>query len=305
VNVVAMTLRAVQIARSKGLRVTFEPGWETRGNGYTGRYVGVSVHHTGTPSSVSNPFPTRRLLREGRDDLSGPLCNSAGPADGSIHVMAAHAANHAGASGGRSMGPLPVTRLFNPLVWGHEIDYAGSVPMLTAQYRAAVLWSIAVLQALREHGQISSADPQRIRAHAETSITGKWDPGDAPGRTINMTAFRAATRVLQEDDMSAAAEAHIAELYKMLVLGTKDDGRYNRDLGHIKDTLSKQIAAVQGAISAQEARILAAVAADGTHPVDVHELANALLTQLGTDLGQALLDALIAELHANRNPEGN
>jgi len=203
VNPVAVILRAVQIVRGWGIVVTFEPGWETRGNGYISRWVGVIVHHTGTPSSLSNPFPTRRLLREGRSNLSGPLCNSAGPADGSIHVMAAQAANHAGASGGRSMGPLPVVSLFNPRVFGHEIDYAGAVPMLLGQYRAAALWSLALLIALKEAGQIPTADPQRARAHAETSITGKWDPGFADGRTIDMNAFRAAVAAgpQPEDDV--------------------------------------------------------------------------------------------------------
>jgi hypothetical protein len=201
VNVVALTLRAVQLARGFGLTVTFEPGWETRGNGYAGNYVGVLVHHTGTPSSLANPFPTRRVLRDGRPDLTGPLCNSAVPADGSVHVMAAQAANHAGASGGRSMGPLPKTSLFNPRVWGHEIDYAGSVLMLPGQYRTAALWSHCLLLALVEYGQIPTFDSQRVRLHAETSITGKWDAGDGPSHTIDAAAFRAAV-ANPEDDMT-------------------------------------------------------------------------------------------------------
>lgn len=189
---VGTILRAVQIYRTWGGLVTFEPGWETRGNGYTLTPVGVIVHHTATPSSIANPFPSRRVLRDGRSNLAGPLCNSAGPADGSVHIMAAQAANHAGASGGRSMGPLPVTTLFNPRVWGHEIDYAGTVPMLAGQYRAAVLWSAALLQAMTEAGLIPLAYVERVRAHAETSITGKFDPGYARDRTIDMRQFRAA-----------------------------------------------------------------------------------------------------------------
>jgi hypothetical protein len=192
VNTVAFVLRAVQLAREAGLTVTFEPGWETRGNGYAANYVGFLAHHTGTASSLANPFPTHTTLRVGRSDLQGPLCNSAGPADGSVHVMAANPANHAGASGGRSMGPLPVTGLFNPRVWGHEIDYAGTVPMRPEQYRAATVWARCVLTALTEAGQIPRFDPERARLHAETSVTGKWDPGDAPGHTISGSAFRAA-----------------------------------------------------------------------------------------------------------------
>lgn len=191
-NVVAFVHRAVELARQAGLTVTFEPGWETRSNGYAGNYVGFLAHHTATPSSLTNPFPSRKLLRDGRPDLKGPLCNSAGPADGSIHIVAANAANHAGASGGRAMGPLPVTTLFNTRVWGHEIDYAGVVPMLAGQYHAAAVWAHCVLVALVEFGQIPVFDPQRARLHAETSVTGKWDPGDAPSHTIDGPAFRVA-----------------------------------------------------------------------------------------------------------------
>lgn len=201
-NVVAFVLRAVQLARARGLTVTFEPGWETRGNGQTAAYVGMIEHHTATSSSLANPFPSRFMLRDGRSDLRGPLANSGGPADGSIHIVAAHPANHAGASGGRSMGPLPVTTTFNRFVWGHEIDYAGVVPMLPGQYRAAGIWTWCVLTALHEFGQISGFSVERARAHMETSITGKWDPGYASGKTIDMAAFRrAAAAGNVEDDM--------------------------------------------------------------------------------------------------------
>jgi hypothetical protein len=207
-NPVAVVLRAVQLARAAGLVVTFEPGWETRGNGLASRWVGGVDHHTASPSSLTNPFPTRWVLRDGRSNLSGPLCNSAGPADGSIHIVAAQAANHAGASGGRSMGPLPVTTLFNPLVWGHEIDYAGTVPMTHGQYVASAIWFRCLLVALHEAGQIPAVDPERIRMHAETSVTGKWDPGYALNRTIDAAQFRRDVMTMQGDDMSLTAEEH-------------------------------------------------------------------------------------------------
>lgn len=211
-NPVAVILRAAQLARQAGLTVTFEPGWETRGNGYIARWVGVIVHHTAASSSPNRPFPSRTVLRDGRPGLSGPLCNSAGPADGSIHVMAAQAANHAGASGGRAMGPLPTTSLFNPLVFGHEIDYSGGVAMLAGQYRAAVVWSFAVLVALREAGQIGSADPERIRAHYETSVTGKIDISYSitPVRHYDMRQFRAdAARSMSEGATVSALPADV------------------------------------------------------------------------------------------------
>jgi hypothetical protein len=164
-------------------------GWESRGNGLSGDYEGGIVHHTASRSRSTNPFPTKNILLYGRSDLPGPLCNYGGPwcteEDPKIVVVAAFPANHAGASGGRSMGPLPVTRSFNKTVLGLEIDYYGAEPMTDGQMLVAEVWSRAVANV------VGGGDIQRIRAHMETSITGKWDPGAGRmGVTIDMAAFR-------------------------------------------------------------------------------------------------------------------
>ncbi|GAB3451494.1 hypothetical protein GCM10027436_49660 [Actinophytocola sediminis] len=180
--------------RSAGITVREASGWQSRGNGQTSAYEGGIVHHTATGFGIALPGTgVGDLLIKGRSDLRGPLCNYAGNDDGSITVIAAHPANHAGASGGRSMGPLPTTTSFNRRVLGLEIVYPGTQPMRPAQYRAATVWANAVATVC------GRGDIQRVRAHAETSVTGKWDPGEAPGRTINMTAFRNAARNLEDD----------------------------------------------------------------------------------------------------------
>jgi len=191
---VAAVVEVVALMRRRlpALTVTYEPGWEKRGNGLAARYVGGIVHHTASASSSSRPFPTRTILRDGRPDLDGPLCNFAGPwctvERPALVVMAAHPANHAGASGGRSMGPLPRTSLFNPRVLGLEIDYAGTRPMSDGQALVAQVWAWAV-------AEVVDGTVEHVRGHAETSITGKWDPGYAlvkgVGQTINLAAFRA------------------------------------------------------------------------------------------------------------------
>ncbi|PWK81743.1 hypothetical protein C8D88_116155 [Lentzea atacamensis] len=180
---VDLTLKVVQVFREFAVPVTFEPGWERRGNGLTSAYKGGILHHTGTASaSYSNPSPTTRILRDGRSDLPGPLCNFQGCFDGRVHVIAAHPANHAGASGGYNTAPLPVTRLFNPQVMGFEADYPGATPMSPELRKAALVYAVAMW---RVFGSI-----QTLRAHAETSVEGKWDPGYASGRTVDMNAFR-------------------------------------------------------------------------------------------------------------------
>jgi hypothetical protein len=177
--------------RAAGITVHEWAGWETRGNGQSSAYEGCIVHHTATGYGTAPA-----ILVNGRSDLAGPLCNYAGNADGSVTVIAANPANHAGASGGRSMGPLPVTSTFNKRVMGMEIVYPGDQPMTAAQLRTARIWARTVVDVL------GYGDPQRARAHAETSITGKWDPGYAAGKTIDMNAFRAgvAAGPQQEDD---------------------------------------------------------------------------------------------------------
>lgn len=182
---VAFARAVIDGLRRHGVTVLEEPGWETRGNGQSSDYRGAIIHHTASRASSTDVEPTRRLVVTGRPDLRGPLCNSLGRFDGAVRIVAAHPANHAGASGGRSMGPLPVTRTFNRLVWGHEIDYAGVTPMSDAQYRSAVVLGAVVSTIL------GRPDEEWVRAHGETSITGKWDPGFAPDRTIDMNRYRA------------------------------------------------------------------------------------------------------------------
>ena len=178
--------------RLAGITVHEWPGWQTRGNGQVSDYLGGIVHHTATAYG----FAYQGLVT-GRSDLAGPLCNWAGNEDGSLTVIAAHPANHAGASGGRSMGPLPVTTMFNRRVLGLEIVYPGSSPMRQVQYRTAQVWARIVADV------VGGGNIECVRAHAETSVTGKWDPGYAPGLTIDMAAFRrgAASGIIEEDDM--------------------------------------------------------------------------------------------------------
>lgn len=208
-DAVAFVLECVREWRALGATVEFEPGWETRGNGTSADYEGGLIHHTASASSAARPFPSRRVLLEGRADLRPPLCNVAGPwctrEQPLLRVLAAHPANHAGASGGRSMGPLPTTKSFNKRVLGLEVDYAGTTPMAPGQYRAAVIYGAGITRVL------DRPTAEWVRGHAETSVTGKFDPGYAPGRTIDLVAYRrdvwalATAPTTSEEDQLVAA----------------------------------------------------------------------------------------------------
>lgn len=171
--------------RFNRVQVSFEPGWQTRGNGFVfpnGRPQGLITHHTGVDYGAG-----LSVLVNGRPDLTGPLCNCCTFPDGRIHVVAAHPANHAGASGGRSMGPLPVTQSFNRLVWGNEVMYPGTKPWTAAQYRSARVLAGVI------SGVLGRPNPEWCRGHFETSVSGKWDPGAGAGHRISfdMRRFRA------------------------------------------------------------------------------------------------------------------
>lgn len=206
---VAFANAVVAGLRARGVVVKFHPGWESRGNGQSSAYQGLIWHHTATGFSVNAPS----ILVNGRSDLRGPLCNTSGNSDGSITLIAAHPANHAGASGGRSMGPLPRTGSFNRCVWGHEIVYPGTVPMTAAQYRSATILGAVVSEILRR------PNAEWCRAHMETSITGKWDPGYANGRTYDMSKMRADTvAVMRGGGGSVPAPAPVEKKVKPVII---------------------------------------------------------------------------------------
>lgn len=164
-----------------GGKSVYTRGWETRGNGQTSNYGGILLHHTAGGRNVN----IDQILINGRWDLAGPLCNFCIMYDGDIGVIAAHPANHAGASGGWDTSPLPRTGLFNREIIGVEIQYPGTEPMAAVQYEAAKRLSIATLNVLGRPGQWN-----RIKFHQGTSVEGKWDPGYKSGRTYDINQFR-------------------------------------------------------------------------------------------------------------------
>lgn len=163
-----------QSLRAEGCRVTEVSGWKSRGRpSSTGNFApyGVCWHHTGTRASATDPAPTLNTVINGRSDLPGPLAHALIGYDGTVHVVAAGRANHAGECNG--FGPFSSGDANAQLV-GWEIDYDGSQPMSDAQRDAATRASVAVLKRFdRDEGYACR--------HEETSVTGKWDTGGVTG----------------------------------------------------------------------------------------------------------------------------
>lgn len=88
------------VLRSFGLNVVEEPGWRDRGHDDMGTVRGVLCHHTGCGEGTGDD-PTLELVIKGRNlgkpnELVGPLCNILLARSGTLHMIAAGRAYHAG-----------------------------------------------------------------------------------------------------------------------------------------------------------------------------------------------------------------
>lgn len=88
----------VDAARWAGLPVVVVPGWERRGHGGMRGVFGVVGHHTATSDTAKGDYPSQNVVTNGRAGLAGPLCNVGLGRSGTVYVVAAGCAYHAGVS---------------------------------------------------------------------------------------------------------------------------------------------------------------------------------------------------------------
>jgi N-acetylmuramoyl-L-alanine amidase-like protein len=200
------------VLRAAGLTVVETDGWKTRtAPGTQPQPVGVLEHHTATPTSYARSSPTVQMCIDGRPDLEGPLCHGVIGFDGTVHLIAAGRANHAGKA--KASGPNPAGD-GNTLYIGFEWDYQGvNQGPSPEQYAAAVRATRAVLAKL---GRPADA----ARGHRETSVTGKIDPGH-----VDLDQFRRDVAAApQEDDLTPEQDAILRRIDNEL-FGPRVDGK--------------------------------------------------------------------------------
>lgn len=156
--------------RDEGSKVIEFPGWQNRGHGDFKDIRGVMVHHTGAD------FASAASIANGRPDLAGPLSQLHVAQDGTVTVVAAGVAWHAGAG---SYPWLP-TNMGNWHLIGIEVASDGGghpgrphrSDWPDVQYDAVARACIAIR---RKTGL--TAD--RVIGHREYAgrAQGKWDPG--------------------------------------------------------------------------------------------------------------------------------
>lgn len=83
-----------EVMEAAGLKVAEVPGWRTRGRAEMGVVRGVMCHHTATRAGGN--MPSLNILINGRSDLPGPLAQIGLGVDGTVYIIAAGRANHAG-----------------------------------------------------------------------------------------------------------------------------------------------------------------------------------------------------------------
>lgn len=83
-----------QVLRDAGLTVVEVPGWQNRGHGDEGNVLGVLCHHTCGP--LHGDLPDLDVLKDGRPDLGGPLCQIGLGRSGQYWMIAAGKCWHAG-----------------------------------------------------------------------------------------------------------------------------------------------------------------------------------------------------------------
>lgn len=190
--------------RKSGLPVKEVDGWRTRGHG---DFLGINTivcHHTATPKSAAGNYPSLRIVRDGRSDLTGPLSQLGLGRDGTVYVIAAGVAWHAGVTF--------FPRQDNWHAIGIEAEHDGISPWPVVQHAAYV----RLVAALREHYGIPLSNVQGHREVAKPlgrKIDPNFDMVDFRRRVSNVS--RDATLVEKIRETVAAKSKLSARLARL------------------------------------------------------------------------------------------
>lgn len=90
----ALASRLERAVKRAGVKYRAQSGWRSRGRGAMGSIASIMCHHTAGPASGNTP--SLNVVTHGRPGLSGPLAQLFLARDGTVILVAAGRANHAG-----------------------------------------------------------------------------------------------------------------------------------------------------------------------------------------------------------------
>jgi hypothetical protein len=165
--------------KENGLQVMAVKGWRRRGRPFSFDPRGVVFHHTAS-GRISGDAPSLAICTHGRSDLPGPLCHLMIGRDGTVYVIAAGRANHAGNGGPWRNIPLDSG---NSYLIGVEVENNG----LGEPWSDELLGVCEVVFATLLLGL--KRDQSWLLGHKEWAPARKIDPGH-----IDMDGFRRRVR---------------------------------------------------------------------------------------------------------------
>lgn len=177
--------------RKSGLPVEEVDGWRTRGHGPFFAVNTIVCHHTATPKAAAGNYPSLRIVRDGRSDLPGPLSQLGLGRDGTVYVIAAGVAWHA--------GDTFFQRQDNWHAIGIEAEHDGVSEWPMVQHSAYV----RLVAALAEHYGVPLSN---VQGHKEVAkpLGRKIDPN------FDMTEFRARVKRVNAGDVRLDLNAAVA-----------------------------------------------------------------------------------------------
>ena len=244
------------VLRDAGLTVVETAGWANRG--YAGQDLkevrGVLWHHTATNRAAFNgsDAPTLNMCVNGRSDLAGPLCNIVLGRNGTVYLVAAGVANHAGAG---SAAGIP-TNMGNHYLVGIEMESSGVAPWdwTADQLRVAPFLGAALERSYGADLQIG---------HLEYSSQGKIDPAGWPG---GMDGLRGSINALLTGSLSYASSESMTPTEEDDMFTEQDrtvinSANIRADMARSEATNAKNAALEALAVSAQVSSLIGALAA--------------------------------------------
>jgi len=187
--------------RDTGYPTVELPGWRTAGHGPMTAGHGVVGHWTAGPDSreTHSNTPSLRVVVDGRPGLDGPLCNVYTAFDGTLYVVAAGLAWHAGVSAW-----LGETNLNDTFV-GNEVESPGGFVYTPEQLDVTPRLHAALLRRMNRTADWSCG-------HFECALPAGRKP-DGPARDMNafrrtVAAYLANPQTIrkQEDDVAISDE---------------------------------------------------------------------------------------------------